>query len=130
MVIANMAFFTALVTLPLGEVTAIFFVAPLFITALSVLLLNERVGPRRWAAVAVGLLGVVVMLRPGGDTFTSSWNDLRRGGSANGLRFPMPFGRILLITTGSPRERSKWCQMVSTCKICKSGEVVRTFGGT
>ena len=68
-VIANMAFFTGLVTLPLGEVTAIFFVAPLFITALSVLLLNERVGPRRWAAVGVGLLGVVVMLRPGGDTF-------------------------------------------------------------
>lgn len=68
-VVANMTFFTGLVTLPLGEATAIFFVAPLFITALSVLLLGERVGPRRWIAVLVGLSGVVVMIRPGGDTF-------------------------------------------------------------
>ncbi len=49
-VIANMAFFTGLATLPLGEATANFFVAPLFITALSVPLLGERVGPRRWFA--------------------------------------------------------------------------------
>ena len=68
-VIANMTFFTGLASLPLGEATAIFFVAPLFITALSVLMLRERVGPRRWVAVLIGLTGVVVMIRPGGSTF-------------------------------------------------------------
>jgi drug/metabolite transporter (DMT)-like permease len=68
-VIANMTFFTGLATLPLGEATAIFFVAPLFITALSVPLLGERVGPRRWFAILVGLGGVTVMLRPGSGGF-------------------------------------------------------------
>ncbi len=68
-VIANMCFFTGLVTLPLGEATAIFFVAPLLITALSVVFLGEQVGPRRWAAVLVGLAGVVVMMRPGTGAF-------------------------------------------------------------
>ncbi len=68
-VIANLTFFTGLASLPLGEATAIFFIAPLFITALSALLLREPVGIRRWAAVALGLVGVVVMLRPGGAAF-------------------------------------------------------------
>jgi len=68
-VIANMAFFTGLATLPLGEATAIFFVAPLLITALSVPLLGERVGARRWLAILVGLGGVTVMLRPGSGGF-------------------------------------------------------------
>ncbi len=68
-VTANMAFYTGLATLPLGEATAIYFVAPLFITALSVLLLGETVGPRRWLAVLVGLAGVIIVIRPGGSTF-------------------------------------------------------------
>ncbi len=68
-VIANMAFFTGLATLPLGEATAIFFIAPLLITLLSVPLLGERVGLRRWMAVLVGLGGVAVMLRPGSESF-------------------------------------------------------------
>ncbi|RSK38194.1 DMT family transporter [Rhodovulum iodosum] len=63
-VIANMTFFAALAVMALATATALFFVAPLAITALSALLLGERVGPRRWAAVAVGFLGVLVMLRP------------------------------------------------------------------
>lgn len=68
-VIANMAFYTGLATLPLGEATAIYFVMPLFITGLSVLLLGETVGPRRWIAVAVGLAGVFLVIRPGGSAF-------------------------------------------------------------
>lgn len=68
-VVANMAFFTGLAAIPLGEATAIFFVAPLLITLLSVPLLGERVGLRRWLAVFVGLGGVVIMLRPGGAEF-------------------------------------------------------------
>lgn len=68
-VMANMAFFTGLATLPLAEATAIIFVSPLFITAFSVVLLGEFVGFRRWAAVFVGLAGVMIVMRPGGSTF-------------------------------------------------------------
>ena len=64
LVIANMCYFLALAAMPLAEAAAIFFVAPLFITALSVPFLGERVGLRRWAAVLVGMGGVMVMLRP------------------------------------------------------------------
>jgi drug/metabolite transporter (DMT)-like permease len=51
--------------MPLSTAYAIVFVAPLMITALAVPLLGEKVGPRRWAAIVVGLLGVLVVLRPG-----------------------------------------------------------------
>ena len=68
-VLANMTFFLGLASLPLGEATAIFFVAPLLITAFSAVLLAEKVGPRRWIAVFVGLLGVLVMLQPGSAAF-------------------------------------------------------------
>lgn len=63
-VTANMTFFAALAVLPLGEATALFFVAPLFITLLSIPFLGEKVGPLRMGAVLVGLLGVVIMTRP------------------------------------------------------------------
>ena len=68
-VVANLTFFAGLASLPLGEATAIFFIAPLLITALSALLLHEPVGIRRWAAVIVGLIGVLVMLQPGQSAF-------------------------------------------------------------
>jgi len=62
-------FFYAYSQMPLANVVAIGFAAPLFVTALSVPLLGERVGPRRWSAVAVGFLGVLVMVRPDRDVF-------------------------------------------------------------
>ena len=65
LVIANASLFLALAQMSLAEATSIFFVAPLLITALSALVLRETVGPRRWTAVCVGLVGVFVMLRPG-----------------------------------------------------------------
>ncbi|MGH1481990.1 MAG: DMT family transporter [Geminicoccales bacterium] len=63
---ANMAFFAAIAVIPLADATALFFVAPLFITILAVPFLGERVGARRLGAVAFGFLGVLIMLRPGG----------------------------------------------------------------
>lgn len=69
LVCSNMAFYLGIATLSLPESMAIFFVAPLFITVLSVVVLNEQVGPRRWAAVVVGLIGVLVMMRLGADSF-------------------------------------------------------------
>ncbi|MFW5678816.1 MAG: DMT family transporter [Pseudomonadota bacterium] len=66
-IFVNSAYFLALAAMPLAEAMAIFFVAPLFITLLSVPMLGERIGPWRLAAVVIGLSGVLVMLRPGGD---------------------------------------------------------------
>jgi drug/metabolite transporter (DMT)-like permease len=63
--LSNITYFLGLAALPLADGVALFFVAPLLITALSVPLLGEKVGPRRWAAVGAGLLGVAVMMRPG-----------------------------------------------------------------
>ena len=57
--------FTSLHLMPLADYTAIMFLAPIFTTALSMPLLGERVGRRRWAAVVVGFLGALVVVRPG-----------------------------------------------------------------
>ena len=64
-------FVYALRTLPLSTAYSIFFVAPLMITVLSVPFLGEQVGPRRWTAIAVGLVGVLVVLRPTGEGMLS-----------------------------------------------------------
>ena len=56
--------------LPLSSAYAITFVAPLLVTALAVPVLGEHVGPRRWAAILAGLVGVLVILRPGGGMFS------------------------------------------------------------
>ena len=59
--------FIGLTYLPIAEATVIGFVAPLFITALSVPILKEHVDIHRWSAVAIGLVGVIIIIRPGGD---------------------------------------------------------------
>lgn len=66
---AGFLFFTGLRYLPLADAFAIAFTAPLFITALSMPLLGEPVGPRRWAAVIVGFVGVLVVIQPGMASF-------------------------------------------------------------
>jgi drug/metabolite transporter (DMT)-like permease len=68
--IAMLALFAfGLQTLSLAEAYTIFFIAPALITALSVVILKERVNLARWAAIAVGMAGVLVVLRPSGDGF-------------------------------------------------------------
>lgn len=62
---ATFLFFEALKHLPIADALAIFFVNPLVIVILSALVLRERVGPRRWAAVAVGFVGTLIIIRPG-----------------------------------------------------------------
>ncbi|MGH6960924.1 MAG: DMT family transporter [Dongiaceae bacterium] len=61
-----LTFYYALTRLPLADTIAICYVAPLFMTVLSVLMLGERVGPRRWSAIAIGFAGVLLILQPGG----------------------------------------------------------------
>ncbi|CTQ54040.1 carboxylate/amino acid/amine transporter [Roseibium album] len=62
-------FFTSLKFLELAEATALVFAAPVFVTALSALVLKEQVGWRRWMAVLGGFLGVLIVVRPGAATF-------------------------------------------------------------
>ena len=69
LVLANLCFFSALATIQLANASAIFFVAPLMITALSSLILKEKVGIRRWSALVVGLIGVLLIIKPGSINF-------------------------------------------------------------
>ncbi len=69
MVVSSIAFISGLRTLPLPDATAMGFASPLFIVALSIPVLGERVGARRWAAVIVGLLGVLIVVQPGTAAF-------------------------------------------------------------
>ncbi len=71
-VTAMVLFFYSLSLLPLAEVIALTFAAPLFVTALSVPLLGEPVGVRRWSAVIVGFIGVLVIVRPGTGVFAAA----------------------------------------------------------
>ena len=63
-VVSNMTYFAALAVIPLADATALFFVAPLMITVLSIPILGEKVGPMRIWAVIIGFGGVVLMMRP------------------------------------------------------------------
>lgn len=69
LVLANVCFFTAIASMPLADATAIFFVSPLLITGMSVIFLGETVGPRRWACVFIGLVGVIIIVGPGRESF-------------------------------------------------------------
>lgn len=67
-------------TMTLADVTAITFASPFFLTALSVLLLGERVGVHRWTAIGIGFVGVLVIVRPGPGVF--DWISLLPVGAA------------------------------------------------
>ncbi len=91
------AFVYALRTLPLSTAYTIFFVGPLLITALSVPILGERVGPRRWTAIAIGMAGVIVVMRPSGAGF-ASWAGLAVLVSALGYALSALTVRVLART--------------------------------
>jgi len=66
---SSLFFISGLRFLPIAEASATGFVAPLFVTALSIVFLGEKVGLRRWIATGVGLVGVLIILRPGTGAF-------------------------------------------------------------
>jgi drug/metabolite transporter (DMT)-like permease len=66
---SSLFFISGLRFLPIAEASATSFVSPLFVTALSIVFLGESVGLRRWLATAVGLVGVLIILRPGSGAF-------------------------------------------------------------
>ena len=84
------AFFLATVYLPLADVVTYYLACPIFVTALSAIVLRERVGWRRWSAVLIGFCGVLIALRPSSQTI--SWPAMiALGGSFS-------FALLMLIT--------------------------------
>lgn len=71
-VAASYAFILSLRSLPLAEATALVFASPLVVAALSALLLKEHVGWERATAVAVGFVGVLIIIQPGAETFQAA----------------------------------------------------------
>jgi drug/metabolite transporter (DMT)-like permease len=69
---SSVLFIMGLAFLPMAEATAIAFISPVIVTALSIPFLGEVVGWRRWSAVAVGLLGVLIVVRPGTGAFDAA----------------------------------------------------------
>ena len=66
---SSLFFISGLRFLPIAEASATAFVSPLLVTALSIFFLAEKVGLRRWLATAAGLIGVLIILRPGTSAF-------------------------------------------------------------
>ena len=64
MCVVTIFIFTSLHLVPLADFTALMFLAPIIVTALSMPLLGERVGPHRWAAVLIGFAGALIIVRP------------------------------------------------------------------
>jgi drug/metabolite transporter (DMT)-like permease len=65
-----LAFYAALPVLSLPVVAAAYYTGPLFITLFSAILIGEPVGPRRWTAIVLGFVGILVILRPGTEAFS------------------------------------------------------------
>lgn len=67
--LTTLLFNAGLMTVSLATATAIMFLAPIMLTALSVPFLGEHVGPRRWSGVAAGFIGALIIIRPGTEGF-------------------------------------------------------------
>jgi drug/metabolite transporter (DMT)-like permease len=84
------AFFAAIAWLPLADVITFYMASPIFVTALSALVLGERVGWRRWCAVGIGFCGVMIAMKP--STQAASWPALI------GLAGALAFGGLMVVT--------------------------------
>src|ERR1700686_1343617 len=90
------AFFLATVYLPLADVVTYYLACPIFVTALSAIVLREHVGWRRWSAVLIGFCGVVIALRPSSQTV--SWPALIAPGGSTSFAVLMLITRSLRAT--------------------------------
>ena len=68
--LAMVCAFYGFTVMPLADASAIFYTAPLLATAFSVPILGERVGIHRWSCIVIGMLGALVIIRPGGDVLS------------------------------------------------------------
>src|SRR6266550_785322 len=91
------AFFLAAVYLPLADVVTYYLACPIFVTALSAIVLRERVGWRRWTAVLIGFCGVLIALHPSAQTV--SWPAMIALGGSLSFAFLMLITRSLRSTS-------------------------------
>lgn len=70
LIVSSLMFFWGLSKMPIAECTAISFMSPLLLTVLSIWFLKERVPPSAWIAVVIGFVGVLLIVRPGGELFS------------------------------------------------------------
>ncbi len=68
LLLTTILFFSALSHIPIADASAVMLVSPLIVTALSVPLLREKVGIRRWMGVIIGFMGAMLIIRPGAET--------------------------------------------------------------
>jgi drug/metabolite transporter (DMT)-like permease len=114
-------FVTGLSYLPLANAIAAIFMGPLFITAMAPVVLGERVGWRRWLAVSIGFLGVLLMVRPGTDAFQWAIMFPIAGAMCGGLRD--------LITRRISQKESTLAMLgVTTIVIMIAGIITIPFG--
>ena len=100
---ATLCNFTAVRYLPLTVTGAIGFTVPLIITALSVIFLKEQVGWRRWTAIAVGFVGVLIIVRPGSEVF-NPFTLLSLGGACSYAVYAMMTRRLAGIDSAATQQ--------------------------
>lgn len=114
------AFFAATVYLPLADVITYYLAAPIFVTAGSAIFLKEHVGWRRWSAIVVGFIGVMIALRP--STQAVSWPAMiALAGSAS-------FAALMLITRSLRGTPDIVLTSAQFCGTLLFGLVVAPFG--
>ncbi len=106
---SSILFVISLKYLPIADATATSFVSPLFVTALSIPILGEVIGWRRWSATVVGLIGVLIVVRPGGSGFQLA--SLLPVVSALTWAFALIVTRIMS-TTESPLTTLVWSALI------------------
>lgn len=90
-------FYAAVVYLPLADVMTFYMAGPIYVTALSHFLLHERIGWRRWVAVLIGFIGVVIALRPSSQML--SWPSIFALTGSLSLSISMMLNRVLRSTS-------------------------------
>jgi Permeases of the drug/metabolite transporter (DMT) superfamily len=101
------AFFLATVYLPLADVITYYLAAPIFVTALSGIVLGEHVGWRRWTAILIGFCGVLIALRPSAQTV--SWPAMIALGGSLSFALLMLITRSLRATPDIVLASSQFC---------------------
>lgn len=99
--IAQLGIFVSIINMKLADATAIMFSKPLFTTVVAVFILSELVTARRWAATAVGFMGVVIMMRPGSGAI----DPVALIAVASAMTFAVANTLIRLMSTTEPPSR-------------------------
>lgn len=99
LIVSSVSLLTAIMVIPLDEATALSFTTPLFAVIGAIVFLGEKAGPRRWAALLIGFIGILIILRPGAEIF--NWASLLIILSAVTFAGVVLCGKVL-IRTDSP----------------------------